>query len=514
MSPDPETPDDPSPGPVYTTFSKSSKRWIIAMAAFASCASPMTANIYFPALNSLSADLGVSTSLINLTLTTYMVFQAVAPTVVGDLGDMAGRRPAFILAFTIYILANLGLALQHNYAALLVLRMAQSAGSSGTLSLSFAVVSDVAVSAERGVYMGIITASSNIGPALGPVLGGILAQFLGWRAIFWFCLIYAAVWLVPYVLTVPETCRNVVGNGSIPAPAWNMTVIELFRFRRRRHDQKQKEKHTGPLITPLEDSPPNRNRNLRFPNPFNALRVLLEKDVGLLLFYGSLVYLVFLLVCATLSTQLAETYHLSDLQVGLCYLPYGVGCAVAAFLQGLVLDRHYRRIATRIGFPIDYKRGDNDLRGFPIERARIEPVYPILCVGIAAVVAYGWVLQAGHSLAGVLVLLFVIGLCVAGTFSLLNVLVVDLYPDAPATAVAANNLVRCLFGAGGTAVIESMFSAMGRGWTFTFWALVLVVFSPILWALTVRGPQWREERRLRKLEENEKNAQTGVTDSS
>lgn len=60
-------------------------------------------NIYFPALNPIAKDLGVSVTLINLTLTTYMILQGIAPTLFGDFGDMAGRRPAFIIAVLIYI---------------------------------------------------------------------------------------------------------------------------------------------------------------------------------------------------------------------------------------------------------------------------------------------------------------------------------------------------------------------------------------------------------------------------
>ncbi|KAL2267847.1 hypothetical protein VTJ83DRAFT_5124 [Remersonia thermophila] len=486
-----------SSGPAYSVFSKRTKVWIIFMAACASFVSPMTANIYFPALNPIAQDLGVSVNLINLTLTTYMICQAISPTIIGSFGDTAGRRPAFILSFTIYVFANLGLALQKHYAALLVLRMLQSAGSSGTLSLGFAVVADVAVSAERGKYMGFVGAGINIGPALSPVLGGILAEYLGWPAIFWFCLIYAAAWLIPYALAVPETCRAVVGNGSVPPRGCNKTLLDLMSCRGG-GGSSSSANHPDPDPDPDHQDDAAPRSRWRIPNPLDALRVVFEKDVALLLFYNTMIYLVFILIAATLSTQLADIYHLTDLQIGLCYLPYGIGCCVAAIAQGYILDANYRRTAKRIGFTIDYKRGD-DLRNFPIEKARILPVYPMLSVGVAAVICYGWVLQAEKSLAGPLVLVFVIGLCVTGSFSILNTLVVDLYPDSPATAVAANNLVRCLFGAAGTAFIESMLAAMGRGWTFTFWGLVLVVFSPALWVLTVKGPKWREERRIRKL---------------
>jgi MFS family permease len=91
----------------------------------------------------------------------------------GSISDTGGRRFSFIICFSIYIVANIGLALQTNYAALLVLRCVQAAGSSATISLSIAVVADIATSAERGKYMGYATAGILIGPAIGPTLGGM-----------------------------------------------------------------------------------------------------------------------------------------------------------------------------------------------------------------------------------------------------------------------------------------------------------------------------------------------------
>lgn len=90
-------------GPAYSVFSDRQRRFIVFMVACAGFFSPLSANIYFPALNALSRDLKVSNELINLTLTSYMIFQGLAPTVFGDLADMTGRRPAYVLGFIIYI---------------------------------------------------------------------------------------------------------------------------------------------------------------------------------------------------------------------------------------------------------------------------------------------------------------------------------------------------------------------------------------------------------------------------
>ena len=142
-------------GPAYSVFNKHQKGYIVFMVALGGFFSPLSGNIYFPALNTLARDLKVSNELINLTLTSYMIFQGFAPTIFGDLGDMTGRRPAYVIGFVIYIGANIGLALQNEYAALFLLRCLQSTGSSGTVALGNGVVGDVASSGERGKYMGM-----------------------------------------------------------------------------------------------------------------------------------------------------------------------------------------------------------------------------------------------------------------------------------------------------------------------------------------------------------------------
>lgn len=149
-------------GPAYSVFTKRQKLWIVFMTAWASFFFPMSANIYFPALNTLSRDLKVSSGVINLTLTSYMIFQSLAPTIFGDLADMGGRRPAYFIGFVIYIGANIGLACQNNYVALLVLRCLQSTGSSGTVALGSGFVADIASSAERGSYMGGLLIAQSI----------------------------------------------------------------------------------------------------------------------------------------------------------------------------------------------------------------------------------------------------------------------------------------------------------------------------------------------------------------
>ncbi|KAI1185287.1 chloramphenicol resistance protein [Nemania serpens] len=476
-----------SSGPPYSVFSPGMKRWIVGMNCIAAFMSPITANIYFPALPTLARDLGVSLDQINITLTTYMIFQALAPTIFGDFGDIAGRRPAFIIAFVIYLGANIGLALQSNYAALLVLRMLQSGGSSGTIALVYAVVADIAPSSERGKWMGIVGSGITIGPAVGPVVGGLLNAYLGWPWIFWFLIILTVVWLIPYVLAVPETARKVVGNGSIPPQGWNMTLIDYLRFRNQNLTRPASSMRRGVLI----------------PNPLNTLKVLRHKDMAMILFYNATLFVAFSTVTATLATQFQQIYGYDELTLGLLYLPIGGSTTIASIGGGFIADWNFRRIARNLGVKVDRKRG-NDMANFPVEKARIQLIFPLIFVGTGALIGYGWALERQVSVAVPLALSFFIGLCVTWPFQILNLLIVDAYPGAPATATAANNLVRCLSGAAATASIEPIIRAIGRGWAFTLLALLFTIPSPILWIIAKRGPKWRRQRIESIMQEAEK----------
>ena len=135
--------------------------------------STLTTSIYLPALNTLASEFHVSKASINLTVTSYMHFQGLAPMFFVGLSDMAGRRSAYILTYLIYSCANLGLPLQSSDAALFLLQVLQSTASSGTIALESGVTVDIVTSAEGGAYLGWVQLGTQLGPALAPTLGGI-----------------------------------------------------------------------------------------------------------------------------------------------------------------------------------------------------------------------------------------------------------------------------------------------------------------------------------------------------
>lgn len=403
---------------------------------------------------------------------------------IAGFSENAGRRPAYIACFAITIGSNLALALQSNYPALLVLRMVQAAGSAGTVALSYSVVADCITSAERGRYIGWASISTMLGPALAPVLGGILSQYAGWHWIFWFTLILTGAIAVPLFLFLPETCRRIVDNGSIPPPALNKPLIQYFRRGKTNRND----------IDGMDGQPETPKITLKFPNPLATLKILRFPQTALVLIAGALPAACLYAIMTGIPSILGPNYHLSTVKIGLAYLPFGFGSLVSSFTAGRLVDWNYRRHARRLGFPL-VKNRETDLRNFPLEQARLEGAIPLQALGAAGILAWGWVLDAHVNLAGPLVFLGISGFCVVGLFQVTSVLLVDLHPEQPATASAASNLVRGLLGAGASAAVGPMIeSALGVGWTYTIVGGILAAFCPVLWALMVWGPNWRRAR--------------------
>lgn len=204
----------------------------------------------------------------------------------------------------------------------------------GVFALAYGVVADIAGPAERGGYVGIMSFwsdallhnnlvlqvtenSTNTAPALGPVIGALLLDFLGWTSIFWFLAIASSLCLILVIFTLPETARNVVGNGSVAAHG-----IYSLPF----------SKHPRTERRPSASSIQTSNSNLT--NSLACLTLLLNKQNAILIYAISILYTTLICSQASLSSLFIEHYGFTNLQAGLVYIPFGFGSAIAAFLSG------------------------------------------------------------------------------------------------------------------------------------------------------------------------------------
>ena len=364
--------------------------------------------------------------------------------------------------------------------------MIQSSGSSGTVALANAAVSDTVTSADRGTSFGYAQMGVTVGPAFGPIIGGLLNKFLGWRAIFWFLAVFSGSVFLIILVALPETCRKIVGNGSIPPPGYSMSVLTYLHLR------KQRKAGTAPQRESTSGFKPR-------PNPLRSIYIIMQKESGVVIFYAGTLFAGLYMVLSSMPSQFAEKYNFNTLQIGLCYIPTGLGSMTASFVVGKLLNWNFRRHAKACGMEIT-KTKQQDLTNFPIEAARIQVVSPLIYIAAGTVVSYGWVMESHTSLAGPVILLYISSFCMSGSFTGLSTLVVDLNRESSGTATAAMNLVRCWMGAGAVAFVNPLLNAIGLGWTSVLVAGVWILISPVMVIILKYGPRWREQARLKRIE--------------
>ncbi|KAF8585839.1 MFS general substrate transporter [Ramaria rubella] len=482
---------NPKAIPQYSVWNTRQKWFLIALAALAGLFSPLTANSYFPAIQTIADAFHTSVELINVTVTVYMVFQGISPMFWGTLSDRLGRRPLFLTCLALLAVSCMGVALVPTdaYWLLLVLRCFQAAGSASTIALGSGVIGDISEPSERGGFLGIFSLGPLVGPCVGPIIGGVLAGSLGWRSIFWFLTISAGVYFIIFFLLFPETLRVIVGNGSITPPPWNRPLIPILS-------------KTGPSDS-VALPPPK-----KFINP---LRQFTHPSVVLVLVFNGTVYSVFYGVTTTLSDLFAKAYpFLTESELGLCFLSVGIGCAVGSYMIGKLLDADFKRIERaleRKAAEADAKEG-LDRKGrkevvqagtlkadFPIEYARLRAIPIYLALFVAATTGYGWAIQSRVHLSCPLILQFIIGVTISCMMNTSQTLLMDLFPMQSSSITAANNLVRCTMGATLVSIIDFIINAIRPGWTYTLLSGICVLMLPMNFAVIRFGPKWRESRR-------------------
>jgi len=493
-----------SPTP-YTVYTRNQKRRLRLLLGFATITSPLTATIYFPLLPLLRVHFNTSAQAINLTITIYIIFQALSPAVFAPISDTLGRRLVYLVTLALYTVGNLGLALnKSSYVALLTLRAIQSLGASAALAISYGVVADICIPSERGSMLGPVSMALNLGACVGPVIGGAVAWTSGsYEWVFWSLVIVGVMLWFSVGLFLPETARVLVGNGSPDAErrcweeSWFILIKRSLFDRNGKIETKEREsEHRGHGLMSSESSRKDISilRQCRFVNPLACLRVMFHRDTFFILWLQGSFYVVDYSVVAAMPDIYKDIYHFNELQIGLTYIPRGAGIIAAGYCIGKLMDYNYKTVATQIGWNIDEVAGD-DLQHFPIERARTRFSYLLLMLSTVVLIGYGWAVTKHAHLAVMLVLQFLQGSMGTSFYNTYNALLVDVFPESPSTAAAAASIVRCMMAAAGVAILQPLLDALNRGWYFT----ILGLWSGICGALAVlmierKGMRWRTQR--------------------
>ncbi len=205
-------PVDRRPG---VNSSPSALRVALVVAALSMLA-PFTLDTYLPSFPAIASELSASPEAMQGTLSYYLFAFGLMMLVYGPLSDSLGRRPVVLLALVGYALASLGCALVDSIEGLILMRVGQGLAAGAGLVIGRAVVRDLYEGPQAQRVMSNVMLFFAVAPALAPVLGGLLADFGGWRSVFFFLAVLGLTILLLCVLAMPESLPRAARQSLAP----------------------------------------------------------------------------------------------------------------------------------------------------------------------------------------------------------------------------------------------------------------------------------------------------------
>ena len=191
----------------------------VGVLALLSAINALSTSAYLPALPTVAADLGASTSSTQLTLTAYLLGIAVGQLTWGPLSDAVGRRRPLLVGLVCYIAASLLCAAAPSIGLLFVFRAVQGWAACSGQVLSRAVVADHASGTRLAQLITVLMLMGVIAPVAAPLIGSGLLLVGSWRTVFIFLALMGCPMVVGVILTVdeslPEARRRRGGLGEL-----------------------------------------------------------------------------------------------------------------------------------------------------------------------------------------------------------------------------------------------------------------------------------------------------------
>ncbi|PLN83752.1 major facilitator superfamily domain-containing protein [Aspergillus taichungensis] len=200
-------PDDPR-NPM--TFSNVKKWSITILVAIATLAVALVSSAYTGGMAEIQAEFQVDSEVATLGVSLFVLGFAVGPLLWAPLSEMFGRQVVFFVTYMALTAFNCGSAGSKNIWTLIILRFFAGSFGSSPFTNAGGVIADMFTAKTRGVAMSMFAVAPFLGPVIGPIIGGFLGMNAGWRWVMGFLGAFSgAVWIMGTVL-VPETYAPVL----------------------------------------------------------------------------------------------------------------------------------------------------------------------------------------------------------------------------------------------------------------------------------------------------------------
>jgi MFS family permease len=446
-------PDDPENPKNWSALRRWSITILLSLGGFVCL---MSSTMLAPALETIAEDMHVSQSTANMTLSIFVLAFAFGPMVLAPMAEVFGRRNVWLLCSIWYALWNMACGFAHTNGLLLASRILAGLGSSVEYAIGQPVLGDLWRPEQRGLSFAIATFVPLLGPAIGPLLGGVITGSIGWRWVFWVLSIFDGLLILIAFFIFSET----YGSLLLHRKAHKLSKESGKQY------HTEFDMHNQPLATKLK------NGLLR------PCRLLLQQPVIQLMSlmmafnYGTLFF-----VLASYAMLWTAEYNQTVTVSGLHYLALAVGYTIAAQGGARVTDRIWKRLKEKAG-------------GQTAPEYRVPLMIPgILCVPVG-LIWYGWAAQAKTHWVVVDIGGAVFAFGTILSTQAMQQYTMESFREHVASAVAASQLLRSIFGFCFPLFAPALYTSLGYGWGNTTIALVfcgLAIPGPfLLWFFGAR----------------------------
>ncbi|KAG7191588.1 Synaptic vesicle transporter SVOP [Scheffersomyces spartinae] len=388
------------------------------------------------------AYFGVSEEVIILSSVTMFVLGfGIGPCVFAPLSEELGRQIVYVSTLFVAVVFVIPCALAKNIATLLVCRLIDGIAFSAPMTLIGGSLADIWEVEERGVAMALFSAAPFIGPVMGPIFGGLLADHSPtWRWTYWAFLIIAGSGYALFVVVMPEThsstlmkrrakkLRKLTGDPSYRA-------ISELKIRS--------------LKTIAQES---------FLRPFILLSELI---IFLITLYMSVVYGLLYMFFFAYPVVYMEGKGWSASKTGVMFIPIGVGVITSSIIAPLI-NKDYNKRAQKY----------RDQGEVPPAELRLIPMMLFCWAVPLGLFPFAWSSYPHISWAGPCFSGFACGFGFTSLYNPANNYIVDSYQHYAASGLAAKTFVRSIWGACVPLFTIQMYHRLGYEWATTLMAFI------------------------------------------
>ncbi|CAP93898.1 hypothetical protein E8E15_007726 [Penicillium rubens] len=436
------------------------KKWTFTMiVAIATLAVSLVSSAYTGGIQEIMMQFNIGQELATLGVSLFVLGFAIGPLLWAPLSELFGRQVLFITTYAALTAFNAGVAGSQNAWSIIILRFFAGSFGSSPLTNAGGVIADMFPAKQRGVAMSLFAAAPFLGPIIGPIAGGFIGMSDGgWQWVMGFLAVFAGtVWIIGS-LTIPETYAPV-----------------LLRRRAERLSKLSGKVYRSKLEIDQGKVSLKESFKLSLSRPWVLL--FQEPIVFLLSLYMAIVYGTLYMMFAAFPIVYQQSRGWNQGVGGLAFLGIMIGMLIAV-AYSLWDNKRYIEVT-------------DEHNGFAPPEARLPPC---LVASVAIPIGLFWFAWTNYPSIHFMVSIaagvpFGFGMVLV-FLSIMNYLI-DSYTIFAASVLAANSVIRSLFGAAFPLFTTYMYQNLGIHWASSIPAFLALACVPFPFLFYKYGPAIR-----------------------